>query len=956
MRLIQINKISTGSVIRYMALPGIVPRLRHLFQGGFVWLSMLLASIYQSVRLLPAGHPYLNPANKGKYSPLDVIREAAKYLTFKKQNIDQIIVFFLLLLGFVLFILQVAGFVVWLVISNAYAQVVAAGGGLFHTPNPCQDIAFRMLDMVFGVPNIYSINSALGCADPLDTSNFHSALHNLFHFYSIALLIVAVFVFLYYVVIMVAETASTGTPFGRRFANILAPIRLILAIGLLVPVSNGLNSAQYITLYAAKYGSGFATQAWIIFNNRPSSIWGVNIDPAASPSATDPADPASRSAASRLLAKPGRPDFSPVNEFLMLAHACKASYEYASSGSNRNDYDDSGNFLNADPLEVKAYFLFGNDRIEIDSMITIADTLTNLETSHPDYVGQDITIIFDENKDANIYPDQNEPLCGKLTIPAAAWFDDYYLLVGPMQIFNDLFNGEPRYRYYGIHAACRAGVIADQANGDAHPLCQTAYDNLKTAFGAPPVDFEITELPPGEWKSRNNADLLIREEDALEELFIEYATKVNAEHGIPNAALITGWAGAGMWYNQLSQWNGTLMDIVKASPQPTNMPYLMEKVEKERAAANSNTTAETRYSPFLDSDDGTQSMVFEEGTNDALRANMFHQIYKNLQLNESEKPIEEISVTNTFIDLFKSMLGIDGIIDMNAQRDVHPLAKLSVMGKSIIDHSIYNLLGALGLSGLGGALQIMGNNFAGPVNASVGFFNAFATLGITVGFILYFVLPFLPFIYFFFGLGSWVKSIFEAMVGVPLWALAHLRIDGNGLSGESASNGYFLILEIFLRPILIIFGMLASIIVFTALVSVLNSIFYLVTANLTGFDCVGCDATTQFMFFFEFNRSPIDEFFFTVVYTIFVYLIATSCFKLIDQIPDNILRWIGAGVPAFGDKDGDPTAGLVQYAAFGGATITGDAVGALQQGSRLGGQMGGMAANFFSGGPKPPNP
>ena len=62
---------------------------------------------------------------------------------------------------------------------------------------------------------------------------------------------------------------------------------------------------------------------------------------------------------------------------------------------------------------------------------------------------------------------------------------------------------------------------------------------------------------------------------------------------------------------------------------------------------------------------------------------------------------------------------------------------------------------------------------------------------------LFYIIPFMPFIYFFFAVGTWVKAIFEAMVGVPLWALAHIRIDGQGLPGDAAMNGYYLLLEIF---------------------------------------------------------------------------------------------------------------------------------------------------------------
>ena len=260
----------------------------------------------------------------------------------------------------------------------------------------------------------------------------------------------------------------------------------------------------------------------------------------------------------------------------------------------------------------------------------------------------------------------------------------------------------------------------------------------------------------------------------------------------------------------------------------------------------------------------------------------------------------------------------------------------------------------------------MNQHLGSALHSISGIFVSLTTIGLAIGFILYYVLPFLPFIYFFFAVGGWVKSIFEAMVGVPLWALAHLRVDGNGFPGDSASNGYFLIFEIFVRPILTVFGLIAGLAIFSAMARTLNGVFDLLIANMSGFECVqdmggGAlafgDCTTGTVLYLEEKRSIVDEFFYTIIYTIIVYLLATSSFKLIDQIPNSILRWAGAGVQSFGDNRDDPTQGLVQYAAFGGANMAGQVSGALTEGARAGGlAVGGAGRGLFglmgrSGGP-----
>ena len=55
-----------------------------------------------------------------------------------------------------------------------------------------------------------------------------------------------------------------------------------------------------------------------------------------------------------------------------------------------------------------------------------------------------------------------------------------------------------------------------------------------------------------------------------------------------------------------------------------------------------------------------------------------------------------------------------------------------------------------------------------------------------------------------------------------------------------------------------------------------------------------------------FMRGPIDEMFYSIIYVIMVYMIGLSCFKLVDTIPNNIMRWMGVTVSSFHEHMGDP--------------------------------------------------
>lgn len=116
---------------------------------------------------------------------------------------------------------------------------------------------------------------------------------------------------------------------------------------------------------------------------------------------------------------------------------------------------------------------------------------------------------------------------------------------------------------------------------------------------------------------------------------------------------------------------------------------------------------------------------------------------------------------------------------------------------------------------VGGAIGAVLNPIVGAANG-LGEIGLPVVLGvvmflITFGATLAYVLPFMPFLYWVFGLWNWVLLLVEGLVAVPLWGIAHAKPEGEGfLSQEVQRRGYMNLLLIFLMPTLMVFGFFAS--------------------------------------------------------------------------------------------------------------------------------------------------
>ena len=861
-----------GQIARYMLTPEILPRIRSFMDDGFKSLAVFMALVYRSVKLLPDNHPYVSGSLAQNFTIRDVITAASGELKFNIKHIDQIVVFFSLIAGMILLALQFVILFAAIFINSASATDMPSNyREFFNTPNPDGDLALTILDSVFGVPNLFNSGAEIG-------TPFHNALQGLFQFYSIGLLVVAAIILVYFIFVVLAETAQTGTPFGKRYNHAWAPIRLVAGIALLIPIGSGLNSAQWITLYAAKFGSGFATVGWNKFNEEADDQY-IEQD--------------------ATVAAPNVPELKDLAAFATIVHACRLSYEDVREDIGKN---------------IKPY-LFNpdnNEAIELSNNPMLQD----YENAKKMSKGGVIHIIIGEKSsskkgyddfDGNVFP-----YCGRLSLITTDPFGDKSKTSSESED-NGFSIVEARYFFL------TARMLSTMNDYLSNPLQEVAGEMVDRILKS-----EVVLDPP----DKKIQTKVLKEMEEFVQQGIDIAIpKITSQIYSDKEYKKYGWGGAGIWYNKIANVNGRLTTAILSKPAIKQYSFVMEETCKENRQNNSSTIQNECYGLEL----SKGQKIHYEDARDRTMALILYDTFN--WWYESDDNL----TNNIFIDTINAILGTEGIFNLCKNADKHPIAQLSVAGRGLIEAAIRNI----GFS-IGGGLAAIVPYF-GPVAAAAGgFFGSIASIGLLIGFILYYMVPLLPFLYFFFAVGTWIRGIFEAMVGVPLWALAHIRIDGEGLPGQAASTGYFLIFEVFVRPILILFGLLASVLVFGAMVKILNEVFYLVASNASGFGGEAATVcgqtgsgesptgeTSAVTGSAEYYRGPIDQFFFTVLYAIIVYLTAMSSFKLIDNIPNKILRWMGSGDKTFSDDAGQTAEGVLTKVAVGG--------------SLLGGQVGGVA-------------
>lgn len=319
-----------------------------------------------------------------------------------------------------------------------------------------------------------------------------------------------------------------------------------------------------------------------------------------------------------------------------------------------------------------------------------------------------------------------------------------------------------------------------------------------------------------------------------------------------------GWLYAGVWFNDLVAMQGRVAELAKRQPAETTGASLRGVPDSSLPAAR----AAMAMADYI----VNNALGQEASAPDPILVAQMHVGPAEAARGDAMGTLSDSEVEGLLVSKIRKP-----VADL--------LTKLSVGSNDPIA-SLGNL--GLVLANVGGAIAI-GASIAsalpggGIVTALMGLVNAFASLFFLAGTVLSVVVPMVPWLMWSFGVVGWLCVCLEAVVGATLWALAHLSMEGEGIEGARGSAGYMLLLNLFLRPTLMIIGFLFAVMALNPVVK------YVGSGMISQMQSIVPNSLTSIVLLVGYSIS------FCSVMVSALY----TTFGLINQVPDKVLSWIG---------------------------------------------------------------
>lgn len=187
-----------------------------------------------------------------------------------------------------------------------------------------------------------------------------------------------------------------------------------------------------------------------------------------------------------------------------------------------------------------------------------------------------------------------------------------------------------------------------------------------------------------------------------------------------------------------------------------------------------------------------------------------------------------------------------------------------------------------------------------------------------IGAALAYVIPMIPYIFFTLSTVAWLASLVTAIIATPIWTIAHATPAGHDAFG-SGEKGYLALLDLLLRPPLMLIGLLIGLVLTTAGDTLISSGLAQAMASTQTTSITGL----------------VGMLIGLGIYLVMSASVVFFSFRLIHTLPAGVMRWIGA------ESDGSAIGGST-FVGMAGQVVTQKIASGAGAGTGLGGKLAGM--------------
>ncbi|PIQ44141.1 MAG: hypothetical protein COV52_08640 [Gammaproteobacteria bacterium CG11_big_fil_rev_8_21_14_0_20_46_22] len=708
------------------------------------------------------------------------------------------------------------------------------GGMLSFFTVPHSDESLALLGMLFG-----------GMGDVLPGAP--SVMGAMFAKFNASILVLTTLVFLYTMLMGLVSTAHEGEFLGKKYNSVWTPLRVVMGIGLLVPLKSGYCVLQIVLMWCVIQGIGAA-----------DTVWNAAMDFIELHSVYD-----QQNFETRQSHQSGGSFGSTMGDSALYATGLFKSYVcmYQSYKYNNNN--------------KAATSTLGLPKASIVQSVWDSGKEYHYMIYHfPSYkAGPDGTPVIAKNSG-----------CGSFTVPIFA--------KSSLQL---------NASYYEEHAAVQSVAdvmtLLNQAGKEyvaSNVTSDTSPDDLAQAVPGTPITAAEEYIAN---HVSNASDQWIDQHKSQ----FNIANSNNSSQGTKDAqqskAFLEGerrygWIYAGAFYKQLA-----LSSPEYAAVNVFGLFSISNPVPSQVQGYTEPTVA--------------QIALLSETANAGNKDNGLFNLSKQPYDNQANMPPEGVRAFNLFNDMVYGVVSAfvgglsnydpsSGMIVFQTGKD--PVLQLQIMGQEIIQkvQLTFNILFGIAVAFvIASALVACLGSFFGILLKIIGFFGMICAMFYSIGLSMSVYIPMVPFIIFFFGAIGWMVAVIETMLAAPLVAIGIVYPEGGHELLGRAAPAAMLVTNVFLRPTFMIFGLIAGMLMTYIGVLLLNSIYQFVVYSNSH---VGLTGLTSGSGVYS-GVTALQWALYMAIYVSIVMVIINKSYALIHKLPDNVLRWIG-GQAGFGDYSG----------------------------------------------------